>query len=507
MIEQPLPLISMRGISKSFPGVIANRDVDLDLYAGRTHALLGENGAGKSTLMNILAGLYQPDAGTILLEGRDTSILTPQHAFDLGIGMVHQHFMLIDSFTAIENIVLAMEGPVLRLDLKSAAQHLKILSEKYGLQVPLDEPVGGLTVGQRQRVEILRLLYREARIMIFDEPTAVLTPQEADTLGTIVRQLCAEGKAVVYITHKLREALEFSDTVSVLRGGRLVATLPVDQVNESQLVEWMIGERYAPPRNPGGDLDGEELLRVTNLHAMNDAGALALRGIDFNIRAGEILSIAGVSGNGQSELAEVIAGLREVAKGEIWLKEKKVSGYNAREIIDAGVAYVPGERMRRGMVHAMTVAENLVLKGYRREDYQQGPFLNRAKIEQHARVVVKEYDIKVPHDQMPVHFLSGGNQQKVILARELLEPHTLLVVENPTRGLDVKASASIHRILLSEREKGQAVLLISSDLDEVLALSDRIAVMYEGRVVGLLNAAEATPFLLGDLMTGRKSSL
>lgn len=505
MIKKPLPLISMRGISKSFPGVIANQSVDLDLYGGQTHALLGENGAGKSTLMNILAGLYQPDAGVILLDGQEISIETPKRAFELGIGMVHQHFMLIDSFTAIENIVLAMEGPVLRLDLKTAAHRIKALSEKYGLQIPLDEPVGSLTVGQRQRVEILRLLYREARIMIFDEPTAVLTPQEADTLGNIVRQLCAEGKAVVYITHKLREALEFSDMVSVLRGGRLVATLPVGQVMEAQLVEWMIGERYTAPKNLGSETVGGELLRVTNLHAMNDAGAPALRGVNFNIRTGEILGIAGVSGNGQSELAEVIAGLRKVSQGEIWLNGKNVSGYNARDMIDDGVAYVPGERMRRGMVHAMSVAENLVLKGYRRKEFQKGPILYRTKIEQHAREIVEEYAIKVPDEAMPVHFLSGGNQQKVILARELLEPHTLIMVENPTRGLDVKASASIHQILLNEREKGKAVLLISSDLDEVLALSDRIAVMYGGRVVGLLNAAEATPFLLGDLITGRQS--
>jgi simple sugar transport system ATP-binding protein len=505
MTVEPQPLVSLRGICKSFSGVVANQDVDLDLYVGQTHALLGENGAGKSTLMNILAGLYSPDEGTILFDGRETTILTPRNAFDLGVGMVHQHFTLVDSFTAVENIVLGADGPALSLDIKVAASQLKAFSEQYGLEAPLDEPVGGLTVGQRQRIEILRLLYREAKIVIFDEPSAVLTPQEVDGLGAIVRRLCAEGRAVVYITHRLREALAFADTVSVLRGGRLVATLPVGQVDEARLVEMMIGERYAAPINPGGRKAGAEVLRVAAVCTNSDSGARALRGVDLSVQAGEVLGIAGVSGNGQTELAEVIAGLRPLTGGQVWLNGKDVSGSSARRMIDMGVAYVPGERMRRGMVAALTVAENLALKGYRGEGLRRGPFLDREKMARHSNEVIEEFDIKVPDPRMLAQSLSGGNQQKVILARELLEPHTLLVVETPTRGLDVKATAAIHRQLLLEREKGNAVLLISSDLDEVLALSDRIAVMYGGLVVGVLDARDASPFVIGDLMCGLQS--
>lgn len=506
MTVKPCPIVSLRGICKFFPGINANQDIDLDLFAGQTHALLGENGAGKSTLMNTLAGLYRPDAGAIFLDGRETIIHTPRCAFELGIGMVHQHFTLVDNFTAVENIILGIDGPALRLDLKSAAARLKAISEQYGLEVTLDEPVGNLTVGQRQRIEILRLLYREARIMIFDEPTAVLTPQEANALGAVIRHLCGEGKAVVYITHKLREALAFADMVSVLRGGRMVATLPVKQADEARLVEMMIGERFVPMAYPNKVHEGAELLRMTYVHANNDANTPALCGVDLSVRSGEILGIAGVSGNGQTELAEVIAGLRPLTSGEVWLNGKNVSGFSARQMIDAGTAYVPGERMRQGMVGAMTVTENLALKGYRRAEFQKGPFLDHEKMAHHSSEVVCDYAIKVPDARMPVHLLSGGNQQKVILARELLEPHTLLVVENPTRGLDIKATATIHRLLLAEREKGKAVLLISSDLDEVLALSDRIAVMYSGRVAGLLNARGASPFTIGDLMTGRQSA-
>ncbi|HOH21495.1 MAG TPA: ABC transporter ATP-binding protein [Anaerolineaceae bacterium] len=499
------PLVSMRGIWKSFPGIIANQDVNLDLYAGQVHALLGENGAGKSTLMNILAGLYLPDAGEILIHGQQTAIPTPRRAFELGIGMVHQHFMLVDSFTAVENIVLGMNGPALKLDLRSATKQIQSLSEQYNLDVPMDIPVGGMTVGIRQRVEILRLLFRQTSILIFDEPTAVLTPQEADTLGRIIRSLSAEGKAVVYITHKLREVLEFSHMVTVLRGGKIVATQPVDQVSESQLVEMMIGERFISPTNPGGSESGIEALRLVNVQAMNDAGSPALREVNICVQKGEILGIAGVSGNGQMELAEILVGLRKLTGGEIWLNGKNVSGNSARQLIDNGVAYVPGERMRYGLVGPMTVAENLVIKGYRRKEFQKGIFLNYNRMTYSSREIVREHSIKVPDEDMPIHLLSGGNQQKVILARELHEPHLLLIVENPTRGLDVKSTAVIHQMLLKEREQGNAVLLISSDLDELLALSDRIAVMYAGRIVGEMSASGTSPLEIGNLMTGRGS--
>ena len=495
--------VSLRGVTKRFPGVVANRDVDLDLYAGQVHALLGENGAGKSTLMNIVAGLYQPDEGQIRVHGREVHMRSPRDAFALGIGMVHQHFMLVDSLTVIENILLGLEGSPLSLHLDSAIETVNRIAADYGLEVPLGAQLGQLSVEQRQRVEIIRLLYRQTEVLIFDEPTAVLTPQEAERLGDMMRQLALEGRVIVYITHKLKEALNVSDVITVMRAGQIVGTMPANQASQDQLVEMMIGERI-PRLEPLEEPTLEKtVLSIKDLKAKGNLGNVALAGVDLEISAGEILGIAGVTGNGQRELAEVIAGLREATHGELWVNEQNLSRATPRIAIATGVSYIPGERIRMGLVSDLPVPDNLIMKRYRHPELHWGLFMDRAKILTFARALIEAFDIRVPEINMPVHLLSGGNQQKVILARELSAPHHLLVVEHPTRGLDVGASAAVHRMLREQRAKGVAILLISSDLDELLALCDRIAVIYEGHIVGQVAGDKANSRDLGFMMAGR----
>lgn len=497
------PIVEMRDITKRFPGVVANQSVDLKINTHQIHALLGENGAGKSTLMNILAGVYQQDEGQIFVRGNEVDIRSPRDAFALGIGMVHQHFMLVESLSVIENIVLATGGSPLSLDLGSAKERVQEIATTYGLEVPLDALVAQLSVGQKQRIEILRLLYRQAHILIFDEPTAVLTPQEADRIGEIIRQLAEQGNAVIYITHKLKEILEISDVVTVMRDGRIVGTIPADEAGEDELVEMMIGKRLQR-REPLQKAElREPILRVKNLKARNDLGSMALAGIDLEVSAGEILGLAGVTGNGQRELAEVLTGLRDPVEGEIWVRGKNLTGKNPLIFIESGVSYIPGDRQRVGLALDLPVVDNMILKRYRNPELQRGPFLDRDRSISWMNRLIENFDIRVPDPDMPVHLLSGGNQQRVVLARELSEPHRLLIVEHPTRGLDVQATASIHQVLLNERQAGKGILLISGDLDEIIALCDRILVIYEGRIVGSVPSADADPYELGLMMAGR----
>lgn len=494
--------VSVRGIIKKFPGIIANKKIDLDFYGGEMHAVLGENGAGKSTLMKIISGIYQQDEGIVLIRGKERTISSPRDAFNLGIGMVHQHFIKIDSLSVIENIILGMAGAPLSLDIENAKERVGKISQKYGLKVPMSAKIGTLPIGLQQRVEILRLLYRNADILIFDEPTAFLTPQESKRLGEIIRDLASEGRAIIYITHKLNEVFSISDVVTVMRAGSVIGTMKTSEVNEDKLVQMMIGEKLSQKKHARIDGQDKPILKIKDLTAKNDLGALILNGLNLIVNYGEILGIAGVSGNGQQELAEVITGLRPVINGEVWIEDKDIIFASPLDVIEAGVSYVPGDRMRMGLIPALPVRDNLILKNYRREPISSGMFINKTKAQTYSAQMINEYEIKVPDVNMPIQLLSGGNQQKVILARELSEPHQLLIVEQPTRGLDVKATRAVHQLLLQERDKGCAILLISSDLDEILNLSDRIAVIFEGKIVSVIPSNETNAHQLGLLMTG-----
>ena len=501
--QNQLAFVSVRGIIKKFPGIIANKKIDLDFYGGEVHAVLGENGAGKSTLMKIISGIYQQDEGIILVRGKEATINSPRDAFNLGIGMVHQQFIKVDSMSVIENIILGLAGSPLSLDIENAKERVGEISKNYGLEVPMDAKVGALPIGLQQRVEILRLLYRNVDILIFDEPTAFLTPQESKRLGEIIRDLASEGRAIIYITHKLKEVFSISDVVTVMRSGSVIGTLRTSEVDEDKLVKMMIGENLSRKHHTRIVASGKPILQIKNLTVKNDLGILIINGLNLVVKYGEILGIAGVSGNGQQELAEVITGLRRVVKGEVLIEDYDITSSSPLDVIEAGVSYVPGDRMRMGLIPVLPVRDNLILKNYRREPISSGVFLNKAKVQSYSAERINEYGIKVPDVNMPIQLLSGGNQQKVILARELHEPHKLLIVEQPTHGLDVRVTRTVHQLLFQERDKGCAILLISSDLDEILNLSDRIAVIYEGQIVSVIPSNETNVHQLGLLMTGR----
>ena len=479
------PLLELRGITKSFPGVVANDAVDFDLFSGEVHALLGENGAGKSTLMNVLYGLYRPDAGEIRLDGGRAEIASPRDAIELGVGMVHQHFMLIPVMTVAENIVLAMEprrGPF--LDRESAEKRVAELSRRFGLVVEPDVKIEDLSVGQQQRVEILKALYREAKILILDEPTAVLTPQEAEELFKIIRSLTAEGKAVVFITHKLHEVLEVADRITVLRLGKKIATLPREGTTEGELARLMVGREVLlrvekRPADPGASL-----LTVEDLEVRDDRGLEALRGVSFSVRAGEIVGIAGVDGNGQTELLEALTGLRRPRAGRILVDGRDLTNRGARTFLDAGVGHVPEDRQRQGLVLSFTLAENLALRDYRRPPDSRYGWLRPRVLLSRARTLLQEFDVRGGTPTTPASSLSGGNQQKLVVAREIARDPRLLVASQPTRGLDVGATEFVHRRLVQERDEGRAILLVSFTLEEILSLSDRILVLYQGKIVG-----------------------
>ena len=489
------------GITKKFPGVLANDRVDFDVRAGEIHALLGENGAGKSTLMRQLYGLYKPDEGEIRLNGQRVEIRSPSDALAQGIGMIHQHFMLVPTLTVTENIALGLKSRPL-LDLGRARQRLLELSEAYGLMVDPDAQVWQLSVGEQQRVEIVKALFHGGALIILDEPTAVLTPQEVDELFRTLKKMRDQGHALIFITHKLYEVQELSDRITVMRDGRVVDTIPNDGVEQGVLARMMVGRdvQFQPDRMLMQA--GAEQLQIRNLRAQNDRDLPALQGINLSVRAGEILGIAGVSGNGQRELAECMAGLREATDGEVLLGGQSLLQLSVQDRLSAGLSYIPEERNRHGTIGSFSVAENAILQRHGAPEFLNGPFLDFDAIREFTADLIKRFDIRTPRQDTPVKNLSGGNVQKLILARELSRQPLLVLASQPTRGVDVGASEYIREMLMLQRNNGVAILLISEDLDEIMSLSDRIAVFYEGRVVGEVLREDATVESLGLMMAG-----
>jgi ABC-type uncharacterized transport system ATPase subunit len=479
------PLLELRGITKRFPGVVANDDVDFELARGEVHALLGENGAGKSTLMNILYGLYTPDEGEVTLRRQPVVIGSPRHAIDLGIGMVHQHFMLIPVMTVAENIVLAVEphkGPV--LDIAGAEERVRDLSARFGLVVDPSARVETISVGQQQRAEILKALYRGAEILILDEPTAVLTPQETQELFEIIAALKAEGKSIIFITHKLNEVLEVADRITVLRRGKAVETVPREGATEEGLARLMVGREVLLRVEKGPAHPTEPLLTVRDLSVEDERGLEAVRGVSLEVRGGEIVGLAGVDGNGQSELVDAIAGLRKPLGGSVVVAGEDVTGKTPKESLDAGIGHIPEDRQRRGLVLDFSLAENLALHDYDHDPMSKLGWLYPRRMVARARKILQEFDVRGGNPYTPGSSLSGGNQQKVVVAREVSRNPAVLLAAQPTRGLDVGAIEFVHRRLVAERDEGRAILLVSFELEEILSLSDRILVMYEGRIVG-----------------------
>jgi general nucleoside transport system ATP-binding protein len=501
--RSPIHHLEMRSITKRFPGVLACDQVDFEIKEGQIHALLGENGAGKSTLMKILYGLYHAEEGEIRINGRPVRVTSPTDAIAHGIGMVHQHFMLVDTLTVAENVALGLRsrwGPMLDLGRVSARIHE--LTRAYGIHVEPSAPVWTLSVGERQRVEIIKALYRGAELLILDEPTAVLTPQEVDELFVTLRQMTAEGHSLIFITHKLREVLALSDQITVLREGRLVGTLPREGVTRPQLARMMVGREVLLQREHAPVSLGAAGLVLHEVSAKGVTGQPALRSVSLEVRAGEILGLAGVSGNGQRELAEVITGLRPATAGRLTMSGADISRWSTARRSAFGMAYIPEERMHDGVVQEFTVAENLILQDHPRRPFSNGFFIDYSAVNRISRALVQQFNVKTPSVDTPVKSLSGGNIQKVILARELQRQPAVLIASQPTRGVDIGATEYIHQRLLDQRTTGTATLLISEDLDEILALSDRIAVLYEGRIMGILDRAQATAEELGLMMAG-----
>jgi general nucleoside transport system ATP-binding protein len=499
----PATILELRGITKEFPGVLANDRVDFDLYPGEVHALLGENGAGKSTLMNIVNGLYKPDEGEILIKGKRVSFASSKDAIRSGIGMVHQHFMLIPVMSVAENIVLAEEPTRegVLLDYDAATRRVKELADSFNFAIDPGARIENIGVGQQQRVEILKALYRRADILILDEPTAVLTPQEAKELFGILRTLKQEGMAIVFISHKLNEVLEIADRVTVLRRGKRIETVPSAGATREGLAKLMVGREVLlrvekPPSHPG-----EPLLVVDDISVSDDRGLPAVRGMSFEVRAGEIVGIAGVDGNGQTELIDGITGLRALDSGRVLVGDQDVGGSGVRDVIDAGVGHIPEDRHRYGLVLDFTLAENIALQDYRKPPDSRLGWLFPSRLIARARELLKEFDVRGGTPLTRASALSGGNQQKVVVAREVNRNPRVLIAAQPTRGLDVGAIEFVHRRLVEERDEGRAVLLVSLELEEILSLADRILVMYEGRVVGEYGP-DVTGEELGIAMTG-----
>ncbi len=496
--------LELRGITKRFPGVVANEGVDLVVRPGEIHGLLGENGAGKTTLMNVLYGLYRPDEGEILIDEQPVQFSGPADAIAAGIGMVHQHFMLVPVFTVTENIMLGVEStrpPFGRLDKPAARRRIMEISERHKLRIDPDALVEDLPVGVRQRVEIIKTLYRWSDILILDEPSAVLTPQETDELIEVMRSLLEIGTSIIFITHKLNEVRKVADRITVLRRGRVVGTTTPAESSREELAAMMVGRNVQLVVDKAPSNAGAPVLEISDLVVRDDRGQAAVNGLSLSVHAGEILAIAGVQGNGQSELVEAITGLREPDSGSVELDGAPMPS-DPRAVYEAGVAHVPEDRMEDGLIGDFTVADNLVLTGYWQEPYSQRFQLNGDAIVESADRLVSEFDIRTPSIFNHVGNLSGGNQQKVIAAREFSRPLKLLVGAQPTRGLDVGSIEYIHRRIVSKRDEGAAVLIVSSELDEVLALGDRIAVMYQGTIVDVLDRSEATLERLGLLMGG-----
>ncbi len=494
--------VELCDIVKRFPGVLANNKVCFDVNAGEVHALLGENGAGKSTLMRQLYGLYQPDSGEIRIDGQLHTFRSPADAIRAGIGMIHQHFMLVPTLTVAENVALGLRStrePVTDLDQVSA--RIRELAQAYGLKVDPSAYVWQLAVGEQQRVEILKALYRGASMIILDEPTAVLTPQEVNDLFATLKHMVQEGHGLVFISHKLHEVMAISDRVTVLRDGEVIGTRPTAEVTRDDLVKMMVG-REVKPLAPQPIEAGAARLKIEGMHTMGDRGAEALRGVDLEVHAGEIVGLAGVSGNGQRELAECLAGLRPVTTGSLYIDGLDMTHASLHARMAAGQAYIPEERMRDGAIREFSVQENLFLHEHTSPEYTHGIFLDFAKMAAHARDLVSQFTVKTPGLDTPIKNLSGGNIQKAIMARELSRQPKVLIAAQPTRGVDIGATEYIHQRLLEQRASGTAILLISEDLDEIRSLSDRIAVIYEGRIVGVVERNQATVEQIGLMMAG-----
>ena len=496
------PAVELRGIVKRFPGVVANDGVDFSLAPGEVHALLGENGAGKSTLMSILDGLYQPDAGEILVDGRPVAFRSPRDAIAAGLGMVHQHFALVESMTVTENILIGLDRPRMRLRLDRHDAEIERLAEEHGLRVQPRAHIWQLSVGERQRVEILKVLYRGARVVIMDEPTAVLAPQEVDDLFRTLRSMTAAGRSIVFISHKLGEVLAIADRITVMRRGRVTAAaLPAAGVTKSQLATLMVGRTLLESQARTGAPAGEPVLALENVEADGDKGTPALRGVTLAVRAGEIVGIAAVAGNGQSELAEVVTGLRP-CRGRVLIGGEDVANRPVRSTIARGVAHVPEDRHGVGSAPNLSLVDNLIMKRYRDKPIARGLAVDTGAAREVASELKERYAVGAPSIDTQARLLSGGNLQRLILARELEGGPRVLIAVQPTRGLDVGAVETAHKLLLERRAAGAAILLISEELDELLALADRIAVLYEGRIVGMLDAADADISHLGLLMSG-----
>ena len=494
--------VEMRGIVKRFPGVVANDQVDFELRSGEVHALLGENGAGKSTLMNILAGLYQADEGTVRVRGEEVEFHSPRVAIEAGLGMVHQHFTLVNSLTVTENILLGLDEPRFWMDLPRYEAKIGALAEETGLAVDPAAKVWQLSVGEQQRVEILKMLYRGANILIMDEPTAVLAPQEIDELFATLRGMTAAGASIVFISHKLDEVLNIADRVTVMRRGAVTAAgVPAAGKTKRDLAQLMVGREVLESIDKSQVAPGEIVLEMSGVEAISDRGITALNGVDLRIRAGQIIGLAGVAGNGQSELAEVITGLRECS-GSIVVNGKELANHPVSDAIDAGVAHVPEDRTGTGSSPNLSLTDNLIMKSYRREPVSHGWTIDSSEARVQAQDLKDAYEVSAPSIDTEARLLSGGNLQRLILAREISSEPGLMVAVQPTRGLDVGAIETVHKLLLEQRAAGMAVLLISEDLDEILMLSDRVAVIYEGRISASVPADEADVGDLGLMMTG-----
>jgi ABC-type uncharacterized transport system ATPase subunit len=496
--------VALRGITKRFPGVIANDSVDLELLEGEIHTLLGENGAGKSTLMNVLTGIYLPEAGTIAIWGEEQQLRSPKDAIAQGIGMVHQEFKLVQTHTVTENIVLGLASGLSPVREEEARDKVAELSRQYGLAVDPAAPIWQLSIGEQQRVEILKILYRGARILLLDEPTAVLTPQEAEDLFTTLRSMREQGHSIVFISHKLDEVMAVSDRVTVLRRGKNVGTLMAGDTNPQELSNLMVGREIRFETFPRPEQRGEAVLEVEGVGALNDRGLPGLTDLSFEVAAGEILGFAGVAGNGQEELAQVITGLRSVTAGRILVDGRDMTHAKAREFILNGVSYVPADRHGVAVVGSMSLTNNSVLRRYREKKFARGPFLDLAAAATYAKRLIEEFNILTPGPDTAVRSLSGGNLQKSILAREMTTRHRLLVVMSATRGLDVGATEFVRRTLNEHRHEGAAIVLISEDLEELLSLSDRIAVLFHGQIMGIVDADHAEIESLGLMMAGEK---